>query len=91
MATRSEGARRLRTFLKTHKITAADAARALDVSAPTMGDWLKGTKRPRETYRRAIAVWTGDAVPADAWALASDARILTRVKPFVAAPKARAS
>lgn len=61
------GAHDLGRFLEAHGISKSRAAAAIGVSVPTMIDWLRGTKRPRQVLRDAIQKWTGDAVLAVSW------------------------
>jgi transcriptional regulator with XRE-family HTH domain len=82
MRKRTHGARLLSAFLEAHGLRNADAARALGVSDPTIYDWLRGEKRPRGPYRKAIEIWTGAAVSESSWEKDEDRDIVQAVKPF---------
>ncbi len=78
----SDGATLLRGFLDRNDVTQKAASIALDVSDPTINDWVNGAKRPRAHHRDAIAVWTRGEVPASAWLLEAEAEKMANVRPF---------
>jgi transcriptional regulator with XRE-family HTH domain len=70
----TEGARLLRWAVdpanENRAMTQADLARILEVSAPTVHDWIRGAKRPRAERReaiRAVLAPYGVDVPVAAW------------------------
>jgi hypothetical protein len=84
----SRGAALLDEFLKSKgRGAAARCAEDLSVSAPTIHDWVSGVKRPKGPRREALEIWTGGAVPRDAWDLAGERAVLDTVKPFEPAPE----
>lgn len=87
MVVPSEGAKRLREFLQAHGLKQTRLAELLSVSDPTIHDWLKGTKRPRKKFRRAIETWTKGEVSASAWGEPEDAdEEPIEIAPFDAGP-----
>lgn len=66
------GARLMERYLTEKGLKQTHAAKALDVSDPTVSDWLSGEKRPRAETRDLIETWTGGAVPAGAWKTAEE-------------------
>lgn len=79
----SRGATLLDAFVRAQgRGMAAKTARALGVSPPTIHDWMSGVKRPKGPRREALEVWTGGAVPRDAWDLDGERDVLTTVRPF---------
>jgi hypothetical protein len=78
----AEGVHLLRAFLKAHGILPVRMAEALDVTRSTGHEWLAGSKRPRAHHRRAIAVWTGGAVPVTSWEYDSERAAAEDVRPY---------
>lgn len=79
----TEGARKLRDFMKTHGISQAVAGDALGVSGPAVHEWLHGTQRPKPHFRDAIETWTSGSVKASMWERANEAKKKVAVTPFV--------
>ncbi len=77
-----DGAIRLGEFLRTNSVSQRAAGLALGVSGPTIHDWITGAKRPRTSHREAIAIWTRDAVSADAWLSEEERAATLAVRPF---------
>jgi transcriptional regulator with XRE-family HTH domain len=81
-ASKTNGPRKFRSFLKKNDITYAAAAEALGVSRPTIHDYVHGLKRPHTDRRNAIEVWTKGAVRAVDWMLTSERKAAASVRPF---------
>jgi hypothetical protein len=81
-----EGALLLGAFLKKHGLPDAAVTTAIGVSAPVVHEWLAGTYRPTLVHRLALAKWTHDYIPAEAWQTAAEqaavGRLLDEVVPF---------
>lgn len=79
----SKGATLLDAFVRAHgRGMAAKTARALGVSSVTVHDWIVGVKRPKGPRREALEIWSGGAVPRDAWDLDGERDVLATVRPF---------
>jgi transcriptional regulator with XRE-family HTH domain len=76
------GSKLLLDFIDANELSLRRAARLLGVSKTTLLFWIRGTQRPDGDNRRAIAKWTRNAVPAEAWLLEGESEPLTDVKPF---------
>jgi transcriptional regulator with XRE-family HTH domain len=57
----------LRSELDAKGIRAAEAARQLGVSKPTIGDWLSGASRPTAARALLVATWSEGRVPVESW------------------------
>lgn len=81
-----KGAELFRAFRGERAISYSETARALHVSRAAVYAWESGAKIPEADARERIAVWTGGAVPPDAWRTADAERLLAEVSPYEATP-----
>lgn len=79
------GAEMLHAFLQRNGVTQVAASLALNVSDPTVNDWIYGKKRPRTHHREAIALWTNGEIPVDVWLTDDERATVAGVRPFVPA------
>ena len=57
----------LRDFLKREHVTQAGFARWINVSTPTVCQWVAGVRRPRLDHAMLIETFTRGMVPAKGW------------------------
>ncbi len=76
----------LRSYRQRLGLTVRGAARQIGVTHASIIYWERGTRQPRDIYRRAIETWSGGEVRADGWPLREEEqRVLDRVAPAVVA------
>jgi hypothetical protein len=83
------GPQKLAVFLARNEIPKRKAARDLKVSAPTILDWLSGSKAPSPPHRAAIRVWTNGEIVETDWATAREreqTENASEVRPFEPEP-----
>ena len=69
-------------FLHDNGITLSAAAATFGVKPPSVYEWKKGTRRPRDEHRTAIEKWTGGFVPAESWLDPDRKEALDGIRPF---------
>ena len=77
----NRGSELWRAWLIRNRVSQRQAARDLRCTDPAVNGWTKG-RRPKPHFRKAIAIYTGGAVPEPSWELSGERDVVASIQPF---------